>query len=158
MTAWLKQACVLIAGVLFGAGQISGAGGLILQGRVTDVRGKAVPGAELQVVDSSGNLRYRALSDIRGIYCFPALIQEPNPAFEAICKRRGEIRRKQAGVANRRLLLRLARFSPPSPPLHWFLIGLNTKIGCCHRNRLLDGPGHQLLQGHNVLLDDFSGG
>ena len=73
MVRWPRYACLLITSLLLGAGTISAGGGLIFEGRVTDVRGRAVPGAELQVVDSSGNHRYRALSDIRGVYRFPAL-------------------------------------------------------------------------------------
>ncbi len=80
MKRWFRYACLSIAGLVCGVGSLPGAEALIFEGRITDLRGKAVPGAEVQVVDSSGKLRYRALSDIRGVYRFPAL---PNLAVNS---------------------------------------------------------------------------
>ncbi len=74
MKRWFRFVCVSIAGLACGVGSLSGAEALIFEGRVTDLRGKAVPGVEVQVIDSSGRPRYRALSDIRGVYRFPALL------------------------------------------------------------------------------------
>src|SRR5687767_13472859 len=51
-----------------------GAGGMVLEGRVTDPKGKAVTGAELRLIDASGKVQSKALSDAKGLYRFPAVL------------------------------------------------------------------------------------
>jgi hypothetical protein len=52
---------------------LSLAAGLIVQGRVLDPAGRAVPGAEVRLADAAGKIRYEVLSDMDGRYRFPAL-------------------------------------------------------------------------------------
>src|SRR6058998_103802 len=73
MKACTEYVCLVMASLLLSAGPLSGAGILILQGRVTDVRGRPVPGAEIRLTDSGGRLQYRVLSDMRGMYRIPPL-------------------------------------------------------------------------------------
>jgi hypothetical protein len=55
-----------------------GAGPVVLQGRLNDAKGKAVPGAEIRLLDSAGKLRHRVFSDITGQYRFPAVTNIPD--------------------------------------------------------------------------------
>jgi hypothetical protein len=66
---------VTLVSILFLACVVSveGAGWLNLQGQISDAGGKAVTGAEIKVTDSSGKLRYQALSDSRGRYRLASL-------------------------------------------------------------------------------------
>lgn len=52
----------------------SAAGGTILEGRVTGPKGEAVTGAELRLIDPSGKVQSKALSDTKGLYRFPAVL------------------------------------------------------------------------------------
>ena len=58
-------------------------GPVIFQGRVSDTSGKAVAGAEIRLLDSSGKLRHRVLSDIKGQYRFPPVVDIPGtPVYQ----------------------------------------------------------------------------
>lgn len=56
------------------------AAGLIVEGRVLDRAGKAVPGAEVSLTDPAGKIRHRVLSDMEGRYRFPVLRSVPDDA------------------------------------------------------------------------------
>jgi hypothetical protein len=72
MSKWLHLFPLL---VLFQAliTPLSLAAGLIVEGRVLDPAGKAVPGAEVRLTDNAGKIRYQMLSDMEGRYRFPIL-------------------------------------------------------------------------------------
>lgn len=52
----------------------SAAGGMILEGRVTDPKGRGVSGAELRLIDPSGKVQAKTLSNAKGTYRFPAIL------------------------------------------------------------------------------------
>ncbi len=100
-----------MASLLLSAGPLSGAGILIFQGRVTDVRGTPVPGAEIRLTHSGGRLQYRVLSDMRGMYRIPPL---PNLA-EGYRITVRHLRFKSVGVDDALSVLSGARISSPGP-------------------------------------------
>ncbi len=74
MKRWVKFTCAFFPALVFGVVSLRAAGGLILQGRITDPAGKAVSGAEVRLIDPGGKPRYQTITDNRGFYRFPALV------------------------------------------------------------------------------------
>ncbi len=57
------------------------ASGLIFEGKVIAPDGRAVPGAEIQILDAAGKVQSHVLSDIQGEYRFPILMAPPGAAM-----------------------------------------------------------------------------
>ena len=66
--------------LLLGITPLFAAGLFVLEGRVSDATGKAVPGAEMRLLNSDGKVRHRVLSDLSGRYRFPPVADLPNVA------------------------------------------------------------------------------
>jgi hypothetical protein len=71
---------VVVFMIVFPAGMLPSASGLIFEGKVAALDGKPVAGAEIQILDAAGKLQDHAFSDLQGLYRFPVLLAPPGNA------------------------------------------------------------------------------
>ena len=85
------------------------ASGLIFEGKVIAPDGRAVSGAEIQILDAAGKVQSHVLSDLQGQYRFPILPAPPGAAYRMELS---HLRYHPIKVAD---AVRGARISSPGP-------------------------------------------
>ena len=80
MNRWIAAFAVIVIMCLLLTSPLSAAAGFIFEGKVAARGRQPVVGAEIQLLDAAGKMKYRVFSDLQGAYRFPFLLAFPGDA------------------------------------------------------------------------------